>query len=62
MALIACPECKKQVSEKADKCLHCGYKFKVGETERIRKEETKIKFFVFSFIVVLTLFFWIKCA
>jgi len=25
MALINCPECNKQVSDKAEQCIHCGY-------------------------------------
>lgn len=25
MALIICPECNKQVSDKAQSCIHCGY-------------------------------------
>lgn len=25
MALIKCPECGKEISDKADKCIHCGY-------------------------------------
>lgn len=25
MSLITCPECKKQISDKADACIHCGY-------------------------------------
>ena len=25
MALIECPECKKQISDKARACIHCGY-------------------------------------
>jgi len=25
MALIKCPECNRDVSDKADKCIHCGY-------------------------------------
>lgn len=25
MALINCPECGKEVSDKADVCIHCGY-------------------------------------
>ena len=25
MALIKCPECKKEVSEQAEKCIYCGY-------------------------------------
>lgn len=23
--LIKCPECNKEISDKADKCIHCGY-------------------------------------
>ena len=25
MALITCPECGKQISDKAPACIHCGY-------------------------------------
>lgn len=25
MALITCPECGKEISDKSDKCIHCGY-------------------------------------
>ncbi len=25
MALIQCPECGKEISDRADKCIHCGY-------------------------------------
>ena len=25
MALIKCPECGKEVSDKASACIHCGY-------------------------------------
>jgi len=28
MALINCPECEKEVSDSAKKCLHCGYRLK----------------------------------
>lgn len=28
MALISCPECKKEISDKAEACLSCGYKLK----------------------------------
>lgn len=26
--LIQCPECSKEVSDKSDKCIHCGYPLK----------------------------------
>lgn len=25
MSLIKCPECEKEISDKSDKCIHCGY-------------------------------------
>lgn len=25
MAIIKCPECNKEISDKSDKCIHCGY-------------------------------------
>ena len=25
MAIVSCPECGQNVSEKAEKCIHCGY-------------------------------------
>lgn len=28
MAIIKCPECKKEVSDEAGKCVHCGYPIK----------------------------------
>lgn len=28
MALIKCPECGKEISDKAEKCIHCGYPLK----------------------------------
>ena len=31
MALIRCPECGKEVSDKAPACVHCGYPLQKGE-------------------------------
>ena len=28
MALIKCPECEKEVSDKAPVCIHCGFPLK----------------------------------
>lgn len=28
MALIKCPECEREISDKAEKCIHCGYPLK----------------------------------
>lgn len=33
MALITCPKCGKQVSDKAEKCIHCGYVFHESNQE-----------------------------
>lgn len=38
MALISCPECGKEVSDKADVCIHCGYGIK-EHFIRIKQEE-----------------------
>lgn len=32
MALIKCPECGKEISDAADKCVHCGYPLKKTES------------------------------
>ena len=32
MALIKCPECNKNVSDKAENCPHCGYSFETKKT------------------------------
>ena len=32
MALINCPECKKEISSEADFCPHCGKKAAIGES------------------------------
>lgn len=34
MALIKCPECGKEVSDKAEKCIHCGCPLDVKESEK----------------------------
>ena len=39
MALIKCKECKKQISDKAASCPHCGYPLK--EIKQEKKEESK---------------------
>lgn len=39
MALIKCPECGKEVSDKAAQCIHCGYPLPVAPAEEIRPEK-----------------------
>ena len=31
MSLIKCPECQKEISDKAEKCISCGYPIKVSD-------------------------------
>lgn len=33
MALIKCPECGKEISDKANACIHCGYPLNEQEEE-----------------------------
>ena len=33
MALINCPECNKEISDKAECCINCGYKLQKQETK-----------------------------
>ncbi len=35
MALIYCPECRKQVSEKAERCIHCGAPLSEKKSESV---------------------------
>ena len=42
MALIKCPECGGQVSDKAEACIHCGYPLKnisQNAQEKMLKQE-----------------------
>lgn len=41
MALINCPDCSKEISDKAKSCPHCGYPLPVNEGMLIRQTETK---------------------
>ena len=34
MALIKCPECGKEISDKADKCINCGYPLNLLEQNK----------------------------
>lgn len=39
MALIACPECKKKISETAGNCPKCGYQLTPEKIAEIKKKE-----------------------
>jgi len=42
MALISCPECKKEISDQVESCPHCGYPFNRNTTKK-NKEQNSIK-------------------
>lgn len=46
MALIICPECKKEISDKAEVCIHCGYPIHeyIDSKEIIENAETESTF------------------
>lgn len=47
MALIKCPECGKEVSDKADVCPSCGYPIKKVEEKKQKESVTSILSLVF---------------
>lgn len=49
MALIKCPECSKEVSDKASVCIHCG--FPLSTTSQITNQEPKTEFVESKIIV-----------
>lgn len=62
MALINCPECKKQVSEHANSCPHCGYTFRRGETTVLKGTQRKSNRLTWVILIVFS--FWLigKCS
>lgn len=50
MALINCPECGKQISDKANSCPNCGYPMASNPTSikvRCLSDDRKVKYMVF---------------
>ncbi|MFZ5804893.1 MAG: hypothetical protein ACOY7U_08580 [Acidobacteriota bacterium] len=43
MALIACPECKKKISETAGNCPKCGYQLTAAKVAEIKKKEQRTR-------------------
>ena len=39
MALIKCPECKREISDKAEVCIHCGYPIAKLRDYNVTKQE-----------------------
>ena len=59
MALIKCPDCKREVSDTSDKCIHCGHIF--IESQLIEKTSKDLKkqqiFCIFLFFVSTIMLF-----
>jgi len=62
MALINCPECKKQISETIENCPHCGYKFSSGETKKIKEQQKKSTVIGFVVLVVIIFILFKLCS
>ena len=43
MAIINCPECGKEISDRSETCIYCGYPFKETKSEEAPKDETSEK-------------------
>lgn len=44
MALINCPECNKEVSDKATNCIHCGYPLQTSHMCKVNGVEHDLSF------------------
>lgn len=46
MALIECPDCKKQISDQAPACIHCGHPMQPAQpTQPVKKDNSNTKRF-----------------
>lgn len=53
MSLINCPECNKEISDKATNCPHCGNPINKNEPIVVRKDyKTKAKAFTIAGVIV----------
>ena len=55
MALIKCPECNKEISDKADACVHCGCPTErtARAIEKSKSNKLSVKFLVIGLIIVV---------
>lgn len=54
MALVNCPECNKEISDKASSCPNCGYK--IPHLEKEMKTKKNIKIILEVLVVIIALF------
>jgi len=48
MALINCPECSKEISDRAEACIHCGFPLKQHEEPKQVEFQESFRFKVTS--------------
>ena len=53
MALMACPECGYNVSERAEICPNCGFKVRANQISRLKKHQWKIGFYGFLVLTII---------
>ena len=56
MALIKCPECGKEISDRAKKCPNCGFPIKRKNVRTLKKKKKSKSIFI---IFTLTILFFI---
>jgi hypothetical protein len=60
--IVNCPECKKEISEKAETCPNCGYRLSQAEIETLKKEKKQANkvgsIGCLSIIIIALLFFF----
>jgi len=58
MALINCPECKKEVSEKAQTCPHCGFQLRDDDLPRKPKKVNGcLSVLIIAVVLISVMFF-----
>ncbi len=54
MALITCPECKKEISDQVESCPYCGYPLHSNATKEIKEQNSrKVRKVIISILVMI---------
>lgn len=56
MALIKCPECNKEISDKAKKCPNCGFPIKRKKVRTLKKKKKSKNIFIVFTLAILFFF------
>ncbi len=60
MALVKCPECGREISDKADECIKCGYPLKEMKHKKRLHKYGKIMLMIFAAVIIIFLLFVIS--